>query len=78
MSGLINNGISVFNSPIIANSSVLTKSSIDVSGSSIFRSSLDVLGRLHVFTYSQFDSDLAILGFLVASDDALFESSVEI
>ena len=71
-------GSSTFNSPIIANSTVVAKSSLDVSGSAIMRSALDVLGRLHVFTYSQFDSDLAILGVLVASDDALFESSIEI
>jgi hypothetical protein len=76
--GQTNNGTAVFNSPVIANATVLAKSSMDVSGSVIFRSSLDVLGDLNVSENSQFDSSLNILGALQVAKTSQFDSSLNV
>ena len=59
--GITSNGVCIFNSPIICNSSATFRSMIDVSTSSIFRQNLVVNGTFNSIGIGQFDSEINVV-----------------
>lgn len=59
--GITSNGVCIFNSPIICNSSATFRNAIDVSASSIFRQNLVVNGTFNSIGIGQFDSEINVV-----------------
>ena len=76
--GITSNGVCTFNSPVITNSSLICRSSIDVSTNSTFRKNLNILGELSVAGLSQFDNSLNILGNLYVTKNVKFNSQLDV